>query len=225
MQTFKALGALLDYPRVEIIEALDEIEACLKAEGLLAPAVLAGVLGLVDTLRHGDLLDLQEEYVALFDRTRSLSLHLYEHVHGESRDRGQAMVNLQSIYNLHGHAMNRAEMPDYLPMFCEFLSFVPEKAARSFLGDAVTVVEGLRAGLKKRGSGYDVVPAALVSLAEGRINQEELAQLLAVQTSVPDSLETLDAEWEEAAVTFGPGSAKADMQSGGCGINAGPPRS
>ena len=70
----------------------------------------------------GDLYDLQERYVLLFDRTRSLSLHLFEHVHGESRDRGQAMVDLKALYERHGLHMSSSELPDHLPLFLEFLS-------------------------------------------------------------------------------------------------------
>ena len=75
---------------------------------------------------------MQERYVLLFDRTRSLSLHLFEHVYGESRDRGQAMVDLKQLYEQHGLFMSSSELPDYLPLFLEFLSAVPEtQSARS----------------------------------------------------------------------------------------------
>ena len=80
---------------------------------------------LLDELATGDLYDLQERYVLLFDRTRSLSLHLFEHVHGESRDRGQAMVDLKALYERHGLLMSSSELPDHLPLFLEFLSDHP----------------------------------------------------------------------------------------------------
>ncbi|MEJ2459788.1 MAG: hypothetical protein P8Y58_17260 [Novosphingobium sp.] len=62
------------------------------APGLSGSINLTGAL--IDDLVTRDLYDAQERYVLLFDRTRKLSLHLFEHVHGESRDRGQAMVDL-----------------------------------------------------------------------------------------------------------------------------------
>ncbi len=213
--TFKALGALIDYPRAELIESLDEITGCLHAEGLLPKAHLAAVDNLAAHLKSGDLLDRQEEYVGLFDRSRALSLHLYEHLHGDSRDRGQAMVNLQTVYNLHGYTMRNPELPDYLPMFCEFLSLVPERAARSLLGDAATIVEAVRTGLNKRQSPYAGVLAALVGLAGDKIDSAELEVILQAQDEDEESPEAIDMAWEENPVNFGAGSAH-EQQS--CGI-------
>jgi nitrate reductase delta subunit len=213
--TFKALGALIDYPRAELIEAAGEISGCLHAEGLLSKAQLKAIDGLVAHLTSGELLDRQEEYVGLFDRTRSLSLHLYEHVHGDSRDRGQAMVNLQTIYNLHGYGMSCPELPDYLPMFCEFLSLIPERGARSLLGEAATILEAIRAGLDKRQSPYAAVLGALVGMADGKFDMAEVEAILRAQPEGEDSPEAIDMAWEESPVTFGPGSAHEQQ---GCGI-------
>ena len=60
---------------------------------------------------------MQEEYVSTFDRGRSHCLHLFEHIHGESRDRGQAMVNLSDAYEEKGFFIDQAELPDYIPCF------------------------------------------------------------------------------------------------------------
>ena len=94
MKTLKVLSALLSYPGPGLVEAAEEMKQALRAEALLPAAQLAPVLRLIDDIAAGDFYDLQERYLLLFDRTRSLSLHLFEHVHGESRDRGQAMVDL-----------------------------------------------------------------------------------------------------------------------------------
>jgi nitrate reductase delta subunit len=106
--------------------AADEIRQVIDGDTILPLAVSAELHRLIDDLAGGDLYDLQERYGLLFDRTRSLSLHLFEHVHGESRDRGQAMVDLKALYERHGLAMSSSELPDHLPLFLEFLSAIPE---------------------------------------------------------------------------------------------------
>ena len=107
-RTFKALSALLTYPTKEMQEALPELAAAIDQEALLPKAVSRQLDLLLAEIATGDIYDLQERYVLLFDRTRSLSLHLFEHVHGESRDRGQAMIDLKSQYERNGLAKSSA---------------------------------------------------------------------------------------------------------------------
>ena len=116
-RTYRALGALLSYPTKELQRASGDVIAALRAEGLLPQAELDGVAAFCRELAGRDIYDLQERYVALFDRGRSVSLHLFEHVHGESRDRGQAMVDLIALYRAGGYAPATSELPDFLPLF------------------------------------------------------------------------------------------------------------
>ncbi|MBI3451636.1 MAG: nitrate reductase molybdenum cofactor assembly chaperone [Rhodospirillales bacterium] len=111
MRSFKVLSALLAYPDAEVIAHREELRAILATEGAVPPAERAGIGRLIDELGAGDLLDAQERYVGLFDRTRSLSLQLFEHVHGDSRDRGQAMVDLAALYRRHGMEIAAQELP------------------------------------------------------------------------------------------------------------------
>jgi nitrate reductase molybdenum cofactor assembly chaperone NarJ/NarW len=202
--TFKALGALLDYPRAELIGAVPEIRARVAAEGLLASDTRGALEPLLLELVRSEPMALEERYVDLFDRTRSLSLHLYEHVHGESRDRGQAMVALGSVYERHGYAPTATELPDFLPLFCEFLSLLPVREARALLGQAVNVLEALRARLERRESVYAPVVSALVELADADADPELLDALLRESGADETSFEAIDAAWEDAPVTFGP---------------------
>jgi nitrate reductase delta subunit len=105
------------------------------------------------------MLDSQEQYVALFDRGRFLSLHIFEHVHGESRDRGQAMVNLLQMYEAHGFEMSTHELPDYIPLFLEFLSQQEQAEAVQLLHDAMPVLSLLGARLTERGSEFQAFDA------------------------------------------------------------------
>ena len=119
-KTLKVLSALLTYPTAELQAAVPEMRAALDAENRLPQKNRHRIDRILEELANGDLFDLQERYVLLFDRTRSLSLHLFEHVHGESRDRGQAMVDLKALYERHGLFMSSSELPDHLPLSWSF---------------------------------------------------------------------------------------------------------
>jgi nitrate reductase delta subunit len=213
MKTLRALAALLSYPTAELIAATDEIRAVLDGEALLPRAGRAALDRLIGELADGDLYDLQERYGLLFDRTRSLSLHLFEHVHGESRDRGQAMVDLLKLYEEGGYTPVPSELPDYLPLFLEYASTREPRAALELIGQPANVLAALRERLAKRGSSYEAVPAALLALAKARLDQATLATLRAEPDPEPDDLEALDAAWVDQEVTFGPGA------SNGCAVD------
>lgn len=207
MRTLKALSALLTYPSAELVKALAEIATVIKSDKLLRAGDKAAVLALVEHLVSGDLYDRQEAYGLLFDRTRSLSLHLFEHVHGESRDRGQAMVDLIRLYEEGGYRPTSEELPDYLPLFLEFASTRPPTDAIDLIGEPAHVLSALAERLSKRRSPYEAVFRALLSLSKAKPDQAALALLLAELDPEPDDLAALDAAWEEEEVLFGPGAA------------------
>lgn len=210
-RTFQALSALLGYPTAGLPAAIPEIGSVLRGEGILAAGDLVALQTLLDEMQGWDLYALQERYVELFDRSRALSLHLFEHVHGEGRDRGQAMVDLAAIYGRHGLTPSEKELPDFLPLFLEFLSLVGEDEARGLLADTAHILAALRDRLAQRGSPYTALFAALVATASTRESQP--ASPIVTSDPGADDLDALDADWEEAAVTFGPG----DPFATGCG--------
>ena len=215
MKTLRALAALLSYPSADLIAAADEIRQVIDGDTILPLAVSAEFHRLIDDLAGGDLFDLQERYGLLFDRTRSLSLHLFEHVHGESRDRGQAMVDLLKLYEESGYTPTATELPDFLPLFLEYASTRPPRAAIELIGQPANVIAALRERLAKRSSPYVAVMSALLAISKARLDEKALATLRAEPDPEPDDLEALDAAWEEEEVTFGPGSADAQ---GACGV-------
>jgi nitrate reductase delta subunit len=218
MISFKAIGALLDYPTPELQAAADEIEQALGEERAIPAAELDGVRAFIDRLRSSDIMDLQEYWIGLFDRSKRLALHLYEHSYGESRDRGQAMVNLALTYRMNGFELNASEMPDYLPLFLEFLSVIPEVHARRYLTDALEIIEALRIRLDERDSTYAALLSPLVTLASRDADEGLVEEILAGEPRDPADLEELDKEWAEEPVDFAAGSALKDCPySGGIG--------
>lgn len=203
MKTFKALSALLTYPVDELQEAIPAIRTVL-GEGLLTQASITALEPLLSSLETGDLYDLQERYVLLFDRSRTLSLNLFEHIHGESRDRGGAMVDLLETYRAGGFDLAGTELPDHLPVLLEFLSLRPLAEAREILADAGHILVALNERLARRETVYAPVLEALVALSAADASTEEAQALLSLQDDNPEDLAALDAVWEEAQVTFGP---------------------
>ena len=207
-QTFKVLSALLCYPSDGLKAAAAEMRTALAADGILPDGALHALDRLITELGGDDLLELQERYVLLFDRTGSLSLYLFEHVHGESRDRGQAMIDLQAHYERNGLAIGAAELPDFLPLFLEFLSTRPLPEAREMLGQTAHILTALAERLHKRGSSYEAVFRALVEIAGAKPKAEEIAGLLDQPDTDPTDLAAIDKAWEDEPVTFGPGAAE-----------------
>jgi nitrate reductase delta subunit len=201
---FKALSALLTYPTTELQQAADEIGTIVEATPVIPARIRAQLDTLLKELATRDLYDLQERYVLLFDRTRSLSLHLFEHVHGESRDRGQAMVDLKNLYEREGLAINTAELPDFVPLFLEFLSTQPFAKACELLAQPAHILSALAERLRKRNSPYEAVFRALVALAAAKPANDQVAALLEEPDFDPTDFAALDKAWEDEPVRFGP---------------------
>ena len=204
-KVYKALSALLSYPTQEVCTAADELQDIVNDDIQGPPWALRKINCLIDELRTLDIYELQERYVFLFDRTRSLSLHLFEHVHGESRDRGQAMVDLKMLYAEAGLETDARELPDFLPLFLEYLSLLPAEEAKTLLAEPVAVIAALKERLSKRQSVYAPIFALLETMAETAPQETDLKELRAAPDDDPNDLEALDKAWEDEPVTFGPG--------------------
>lgn len=200
--TLRILGVLLDYPQDEVISHSADMKTLLREEQALAPDQLTPIFALLDELGATDLLSLQEDYVACFDRGRSLSLHLFEHVHGESRDRGQAMVDLRETYHQAGLEMDARQLPDYLPVFIEFCAHLEASAARGWLSEVAHILRLLHARMRERDSAYAGVLAALLQLADEPVVDASLQDQARAERP-DDTPEKLDEAWAEKPVTFG----------------------
>jgi nitrate reductase delta subunit len=209
MKTLKALSALLTYPTQELVDALPDLHAVIVDEAGVDRATREGLKALMRWMEGQALLDLEGEYVALFDRGRATCLHLFEHVHGESRDRGQAMVDLKRVYERAGFHLAAHELPDYVPALLEFLSTRPRAEIDDMLGDCAHILRAIGEALRDRDSPYAGVFAALLSV----IREPGLGSSKRGEPAEPEK--SLDEEWAEEPVIFGPAAAP------GCGGAAG----
>ena len=162
MQIYRILSALLSYPQPDLISAIPEIEQALAAD----PEFLDALQPLLSYIKSNDLIRLQENYVGTFDRTHSQSLHLFEHIHGESRDRGQAMVDLIDEYRRHGFEPEASELPDFVPLFLEFLSLMDQETSEKLLGEAIHVLAAIGVRLKRNDSPYNGIFMLLTTLTD-----------------------------------------------------------
>jgi nitrate reductase delta subunit len=199
--SLRALAALLAYPTDDLLDALPEVQAALAADPALHPCMPA-LDRLLDHLSDQDLLDLQEEYVGLFDRTRSLCLNLFEHVHGDSRERGPAMVELLGIYGESGLEPSTGELPDHLPLLLEHAAVAPARGIE-LLRNAGAVIDLLHGRLAQRHAPWAAVLEATLRLAGLRPGA------VPAQDEPAETPESLDAAWAEAPVVFGPGADPA----------------
>jgi nitrate reductase delta subunit len=200
--TLRVLARLLSYPDAELRGHLGDLRAALHSEQALGARRLEELDALLMSMRVRDPIELEADYVQLFDRGRSTSLHLFEHVHGDSRDRGPAMIDLAQTYEKAGLYLAEGELPDYLPVVLEFVSTQPAKEARAFLGEMTHILNAIFSALVKRESAYASVLGALLEIAG------EKAQAVKVAEEPP-----LDESWEEPAV-FGGCSTEGQARPG-----------
>jgi len=202
-KSLRVLARLLGYPDAELRGNLTALREALHEERALAPQRLAELNALIDALALAAPLDSEAAYVELFDRGRATSLHLFEHVHGDSRERGPAMIDLAQTYEKAGLFLAEGEMPDFLPVVLEFTSTQPPREAREFLAEMAHIFNAIFAALQKRGSAYACVLGALLELAGEKAQPVQIA-----------AEEPLDAVWQEPVVFDGcssKGQAKPDQ--------------
>jgi nitrate reductase molybdenum cofactor assembly chaperone NarJ/NarW len=184
--TLRALARLLSYPDDAVRRHIGEMREALHREQALGAARLSEIDAFLQGLERQSAIDAEADYVQLFDSGRSTSLHLFEHVHGDSRERGPAMIDLARTYEAAGLFLGDGEMPDHLPVVLEYASTQPPREARAFLAEMAHIFNAIFNALEKRGSRYASLLGALV----------ELAGESARPVNVPDEA-PIDESWAE----------------------------
>lgn len=210
MDILKLISRLLDYPAESLVDHQNEVVEMITSTPQLSDTNKRALIAMVNQRFNMDVLDWQAEYESLFERGRSLSLLIFEHVHGESRDRGQAMVDLLKQYKIAGLDIGVKELPDYLPLFLEFLSTQGEENAKGWLQDIAPVLSVLYVRLQKRDSNYQALFGCMLELSGAKIDLDSVKEQLKDEKR-DDTNKALDKVWEEEAITFG-----GDAVNGGC---------
>ncbi|AUV53177.1 nitrate reductase molybdenum cofactor assembly chaperone [Raoultella planticola] len=195
------VSRLLEYPDADLWQHQNELFDVLATSEKLEKADAQALGVFLRDLTVQDLLDAQAAYSELFDRGRATSLLLFEHVHGESRDRGQAMVDLLNQYEQHGLVLDSRELPDHLPLYLEYLAQLPESEAIGGLQDIAPILALLCARLQQRESRYAVLFEQLLKLANSAVDEAKVAEKIADEAR-DDTPQALDAVWEEEQVKF-----------------------
>mgnify|MGYP002738816548 CR=1 FL=1 len=198
IKTYKILSLLLSYPNSELQKFLLEVEKELNDEALLHEDKIAGIVQFCKRLNQLDLTDWQGEYVQLFDYSRSVSLHIFEHIKGDSRDRGQAMVNLMEFYKEKGMQLTARELPDYIPAFLEFLSTLSIDKAAELLGETIHIMDKINVALSDSNNLYSSIFKAIISLSAKQPDKAITREMIKNEKPMD-----LDAEYAEEPVTFG----------------------
>ena len=204
MQILRVISLLLNYPSAELLAGRDELKAAIKVAKEIPPRSREQLSALVDEICDSDLMDAQAMYGSLFDRGRALSLLLFEHVHGESRDRGQAMVDLMAQYADAGFDINVKELPDYIPLYLEYLSTQDDLDARVGLSEVSEILAVLSARLQERDCKYHSLFDALLIISGVPLTKAAMDELLetAKKEQRDDTPEAIDKLWEEEAISF-----------------------
>ena len=190
--TLRVLARLISYPDDALRAHLDDLRQALRSEAALQPTRAAEVAALIDSLANQSAIDAEADYVQLFDSGRRTSLHLFEHVHGDSRDRGPAMIDLAQTFEKAGLYLAEGEMPDHLPVVLEYASTQPPREARAFLAEMAHIFNVIFSALDKRQSRYASVLGALIELAGEK----------ASPVNLPDEA-PIDETWSEPAAFDG----------------------
>lgn len=210
IKTYKTLSLLLSYPSDELQKFLLEAEKELREEALLQEDRIDEISKFCERFNQLDLTDWQGEYVQLFDYSRSVSLHIFEHLKGDSRDRGQAMVDLMEFYKDKGLHLTSKELPDYIPAFLEFLSTLSIAKAAELLAETVNIMDKINEALSDSKNIYSSIFEAIISLSAKQPDKAITEAMIKNEKPLD-----LDAEYEEEAVTFG-GAACSSKGTSGC---------
>lgn len=165
--SYKIVSLLLDYPDEEVKNNLHRFLEIVDEDNLLDDDQKTELTTFINYASPLTLNEWQMQYVQLFDFSTKTNLYLFDHVYGDSRERGQAMIDLTEMYVKSGFVPCSNELPDYLPLFLEYLSLLTnEEEGRQLLQRIAPIVENMKQSLEKRESPYGNLLQILCSLNE-----------------------------------------------------------
>ena len=199
-KTYKIFSILLSYPTEELKKSVDDMTDILKYDGLLSHQDIKFINNLISFIKNNDLLYLQEYYVSIFDRKKDFSLYIFEHIHGDSRERGMAMVDLKDFYKKSDLSVLTNELPDYLPLFLEYMSLISENEAKSLIGEIVNIIAILSRKLNIINSDYSYLFAIIEKLSDVKCDNNLVDKIILKFDSSSQSDINVDDDWKEPKV-------------------------
>lgn len=188
------------YPDDHLKEHLDLFLSFIKNDKLLSQNNIESLSFFINYLKTNNLSFLQEKYVSIFDRQKSFSLYLFEHIHGDSKERGIAMVDLQNLYKRNNFEINKTkELPDYLPLFLEFISLISEKEAYNLLGEIINLISIIGKRLEIINSQYYLIFSTLESLSVYKSDHDIVKKAIDKNALLKNNF-NIDKEWEEKQI-------------------------
>jgi nitrate reductase delta subunit len=167
---------VLRYPDAEVADSRDALAAEIAA---LPGSPVREALERFLAGWSGDATALAARYVETFDLRRRASLALTYYAHGDTRERGMALLRLKKLYRAAGLTLESAELPDHLPVMLAFAALAPEGYGEALLAEHRPAIELLRLSLYDAGSPYahvlDAVAACLPALTVSE--RSEVARL------------------------------------------------
>jgi nitrate reductase delta subunit len=176
---WQAQSLLLAYPDHELLAHARLVRQALPKmpEGVAAP--LRRFLDHVDTT---PVLDLASDYVATLDNKKRCSPFLTYYAHGDTRNRGVALLRLKQTYQRAGFTLVDDELPDHLAVVLEFAAASEPISAMRLLCRHRAGIELLRLALRAEGSPWvDVLESVSATLPELRGDEATAVARLAAE--------------------------------------------
>jgi nitrate reductase delta subunit len=184
-----AASWLLWYPDESLRQRLPAIREAVRGLPGDAQEPLQAFLSWFD---EQEPIGLGEEYVTTFDMRRKACPYLTYWTHGDTRNRGMAILHFKQAYLAAGFDPGDAELPDHLAVVLEFAAVGDPLTGDALLAEHRGPIGLLRSALESMGSPYALVVAA-VETTLPEVTEEVAHRMAAIATAgVPQELVGLE---------------------------------
>lgn len=167
----KLISLLLQYPDEESKSLMGELDIVTEE----APQLAEPLKKFATWFRNNSLGALRENYVQTFDFNDKANLYLTYSKSGEEKERGKALAELKEIYSFAGFELESTELPDYLPLVLEFVSFSDKKIRVDLLTRFRESIEKIEQALSEQNSPYAALLQALLIIIDHLTLKEVLS--------------------------------------------------
>ncbi len=178
---FLSLSRVLSYPDEKLLSQAHSIAKLISS---LNPKISEEYAEFHNWLAGQPLLELQKNYVEIFDQKRSSCLYLTFYLNGDTRQRGMALWRFAQKYKEFGFELDNGELPDFLPAVLEFGATVD-------LGSSLKLLQGHQRAL-------------LVLLESLKTQESQYVHLLKILMQVLPQLSASELKEAETLINAGP---------------------